>query len=425
MKKILCLLLGGFVLVFTSCFKDSGSGTFTYFKATPVYEDLSQAWDGDLVTEARSIVDPGKIYIGDDFILIGEEGKGIHIVNNDDIDNPIPTAFISIPGNKEFFVNENIVYAESLSDFVKIDISNMDNIQLVHRNINLIAEPLLNDKGETLVDFTFEKVTEKLDLDGELYNALNGGNNFVYFDYLNEIIPSSALPSSFAGSGGSSGAVNRIAVKDEYIYLIDKFGMTVIEDQGNSLVKIDEGNIRGQGDLETVFADGDLLFFGTSQSVEVFNISNPSQPFQVNAFTHATSCDPVLPKGDVAYVTLRTGMFEDERPCAGTVNQLVTLEIRDESSIVPSSFINMESPYGLTVANTTLYVGEGANGLKIFDVENRYEPSLIKSIENIEAFDIIAHPNRPELILVTGPNGLQQFEVSETLGLELKSTILF
>ncbi len=425
MKKILCLLLGGFVLVFTSCFKDSGSGTFTFFKATPVYEDLSQAWDGDLVTEARSIVDPGKIYIGDDFILIGEEGKGIHIVNNDDIDNPIPTAFISIPGNKEFFVNENILYAESLSDFVKIDISNMDNIQLVHRNINLISEPLLNDKGETLVDFTFEEVTEKLDLDGELYNALNGGNNFVYFDYLNEIIPSSALPSSFAGSGGSSGAVNRIAVKDEYIYLIDKFGMTVIEDQGNSLVKIDEGNIRGQGDLETVFADGDLLFFGTSQSVEVFNISNPSQPFQVNAFSHATSCDPVLPKGDVAYVTLRTGMFEDERPCAGTVNQLVTLEIRDESGIVPSSFINMESPYGLTVANTTLYVGEGANGLKIFDVENRYEPSLIKSIENIEAFDIIAHPNRPELILVTGPNGLQQFEVSETLGLELKSTILF
>lgn len=425
MKKILCLLLGGFALVLTSCLKDSGAGTFTYFKATPVYEDLSQAWTGDLVTEAKPIVDPGKIYIGNDFILIGEEGEGIHIVDNDDINNPTTKAFINIPGNKEFFVQGNTVYAESLSDFIKLDITNLENIQLVHRSINMVSEPLMNDKGETLVNFTFEEVTERLSLDGEVYNALNGGDNYIYYDYLDEIIPSSALPSSFAGSGSSSGAVNRIAVKDDIVYLIDKFGMTVIEDEGSSLVKLDEGTVRWEGDLETVFADGDLLFFGTSQSVEVFNISTPSQPFQVNAFAHATSCDPVLPVDDVAYVTLRTGIFADERPCAGSVNQLVTLDISDENTIAPTTLIDMESPYGLTVSNNLLYVGEGANGLKIFDLENKYEPTLTKDIKDIEAFDIISHPNRSDLILVTGPDGLQQFEISENLGLELKSTILF
>jgi len=424
MKKISFLLLGGFVLVLSSCLKDSGSTTLTYFKATPVYQDLDQLWEDDLVTEARSIEDPGKIYIGEDFILIGEENEGIHIVDNNDINNPITKAFINIPSNKEFFVEGSTIYAESVTDFVKIDISDLDNVNLIHRNKNVITESIYNDKGEALTKFTFEEVTETMEIGSETYQALNGGQNtYLYYNYLNEIIPSSALPSSFAGSGGSSGAVNRIAVNNDNIYLIDKNRIIVLEDMGSSTSYVAEEYVGSFGDLETIYVEGDLLFLGTTQSVEIMSITNPAQPQYLNQFSHATSCDPVLPKGDVAYVTLRTGLFD--RPCEGTVNELVVLDISEPNNIAPTDTEQMKSPYGLSISNTTLYVGEGANGLKIFDITDKFNPSLIKNIENIEAYDIISHPNRSDLILITGPDGLQQFEVSDDLGLDLKSTILF
>ena len=70
--------------------------------------------------------------------------------------------------------------------------------------------------------------------------------------------------------------------------------------------------------METIYPQGDELFVGSQESVRVFDIAEPSAPSFKSSFNHRRSCDPVLPDGDVAYVTLRS----NNSNCPGDNNAL-------------------------------------------------------------------------------------------------------
>lgn len=408
-------------MILSSCVKDGGTADVTYSKATAVYGDLEDSRNTALNAPASEIVNPGKIYIGEDFILIGEEGKGVHVIDNSNSSSPVITNFINIPGNKEFYVEGNTLYAESIYDFMKIDISNTGSAQLLSRANDVIAAPSYNDNGEALLYFEFEKVTESLKLNSPEYsNAIT--YNSVHYNYLENVIPNSAVPSSFAGTTGQSGTVNRIAVDGDNFYVITKNDLKVFEQTGSDINMVSDTRIAFGTNLETIFAHNDHIFLGTSNSMEIYDVSSPTQPRQLDRFDHATSCDPVYPKGDVAYVTLRTG---DDRMCPGDVNALIALNIEDYTSITQTSEIQMYSPFGMTSKDDVLYVGEGANGLKMFDITNAESPSLIKFDQGIEAYDIIAHPNNDGQILIAGPNGLSQYLIDEEYHFQLESMIQY
>ncbi|MEM6697343.1 MAG: hypothetical protein AAF599_03035, partial [Bacteroidota bacterium] len=198
-----------------------------------------------------------------------------------------------------------------------------------------------------------------------------------------------------------------IATVDEYVYVVSRSKLNTFKDDGQ-LALIASDNVHWS--METIFPEGDRLFIGTRNSMEVFSIVNREQPRQVSSFFHANSCDPVYPDGDVAYVTLRTGDFAD---CPGDVNALLVLDIDDVSFPTQIQEIVMDSPYGMSLLADKLYVGEGANGLKIFDATDRRNLKLEKSDANVEAYDIIRHPNRTDLILIAGTNGLQQYKIED------------
>ncbi|MBE62144.1 MAG: hypothetical protein CMB89_07260, partial [Flammeovirgaceae bacterium] len=120
---LVCLALSSFILL--SCEDDFGKKTVTYTKATALYGDLDALRATPLNGHARDIVDPGKIFVYDNLILVGEEGHGIHVIDNTDPQNPSAVSFLSIPGNREFFISEGTLYAESMYDMLKIDISNI------------------------------------------------------------------------------------------------------------------------------------------------------------------------------------------------------------------------------------------------------------------------------------------------------------
>ena len=71
----------------------------------------------------------------------------------------------------------------------------------------------------------------------------------------------------------------------------------------------------------------------------------------------------------------------------------------------------MESPYGMTMIGDRLYVGEGANGLKIFDATLPRSLVFESWDRHIEAYDIIAHPIRTDLVQVAGPVGFSQYQI--------------
>lgn len=405
MRQHLFLLLLA-VAILHSCTEDLGTVDVTYTKATAIYGDLNQVRNTPLLDAPKEIDNPGKIFVSNDFLLIGEEEKGIHVIDNSDPNNPTPARFVNIPGNREFYVKGNTLYAESYYDLVKIDLSDVQQPTLVSRLENAFGEELVNAKGEVLIGFNFEQVTESMKPSNPVRQQPWGQQEIYYYDYAQTLIPPSAVPASFAGSsGGAIGSVNRIATVDEYVYVVSRAKLNTFRDNGTlELVASDYVH----NSMETIFPDGDRLFVGTRNSMEVFSIINRAQPQQVGSFFHANSCDPVYPDGDVAYVTLRTGDFAD---CPGDVNALLVLDINDVGFPTQIQEIVMESPYGMSLLADKLYVGEGANGLKVFDATDRRNLKLETSDPKVEAYDIIRHPNRTDLILIAGTNGLQQYKI--------------
>lgn len=416
MKKVIFPLLLLTAIAFQSCTKDFGKVEVTYTKATAVYSDLSEMRAIPLMGEVQPVVNPGKIFVAEDLILIGEEEKGIHVVDNTDPANPSAQAFINIPKNREYYIEGDHLYAESLYDMLKIDISDKNNPILISRVENAFAQDITNDNGEVLTGFTFEEVTEEVDGDSRLLDQIWGWNNVFFHDFANQLIPPSAVPASFAGTSSNAiGAVNRIAYQNNHVYVIGRSNMTIFEDQ-EELSFISTNPVGWQ--METIFPHEDNIFVGSQTAMQIFDVSNPERPEVISSFWHATSCDPVYPVDDVAYVTLRTG---DATDCPGDENSLVVLDISNISNPIETQSIEMESPYGLTLANDRLYVGEGSNGLKIYDATNRKQLELLTFDQSIEAYDVIHHPTRSDLLLVAGPEGLGQYEIEGTEKLALVS----
>lgn len=429
MKKLILFFLP--MLLFSACTKDFGTISMTYQKATAIYGDLKEIRNTPLVGTARTTVEnPGKIFVSDQFLLIGEEGKGIHVLDNTNAEAPQPLYFMNIPGNREFFVKDNIIYGESYYDVVKIDISNITAPRLVTRLENAFLErELTNSKGEALIGFDFQEVSEEVKLGSEMYKQLEQEttNNVLYFDYAQSLIPPSAVPASFAGNSNStSGTVNRIGIYDDYVYFVSFHKLTALKDNLDWLELM--SSTHHGNDMETIFIQDDLLYIGARTSMRILSLDTPAQPTLVSFFSHPNSCDPVYPYDDVIYLTLRSGDFGG---CFGDQNALWVLESANRNNLTNNRFMNtnvlqqidMKSPYGMMMIDDKLYVGEGANGLKIFDATNTRQLSLLHWDKSVAAYDIIPHPSRKDLILIAGPNGLGQYKMSNDNNFDLLSWV--
>ena len=422
MRKQYAFILITF-LFFQGCIEDSGTVTVTYEKATAIYGDLSALRNQTLFSASRPITDAGKIFIGEDFLLIGEEGEGIHVFDNTVPENPVNIGFINIFGSREFYLAGNDLSAESVYDMVKIDLTNIRQPQLVSRVNDAFATPVENSTGEQLVGFSHETVTEEFDInDSRLQEIRRSINKTLYLNFEQQLIPPSAVPTSFAGnSNGTIGTVNRIAEHNGYVYVIGSSRLSVFSSAGNFELMYDQEI--GWG-METVYPLGDRLFVGTQNSMEVYDISNPVAPEFEGNYWHPTSCDPVLPVDEnTAYVSLRSGEFA---ACPGDTNELLVLDIDGNFGQVSEiQSFGLNSPYGMTLKGDRLYVGEGANGLAVFDASNPRSLRLINIDRSIEAYDIIPHPTRPELILIAGPEGYSQYQIQASDVFLFVSTVRF
>lgn len=86
---------------------------------------------------AREIENPGKIYVINEFLLVVDQLKGIHVFDNSDPENPENVGFIQITGSNDVAVRDNILYADQATDLLAIDISNPENVQIASRVKNV------------------------------------------------------------------------------------------------------------------------------------------------------------------------------------------------------------------------------------------------------------------------------------------------
>jgi len=85
------------------------------------------------VIEKESIDLPGRIYVYDNYLLVNDQAQGIHIYDNSNVNSPTHLSFISIPGNMDFSVRNNTIYADNLTDLVVIDMSQPQKPAVVNR----------------------------------------------------------------------------------------------------------------------------------------------------------------------------------------------------------------------------------------------------------------------------------------------------
>ena len=406
MKKLFVLIFC-LPLLFASCSKDNATISLTFKKGTALYADIEEIRSVELVSAPKMIENAGKLFLGDNYILIGENGKGIHVLDNTDPSNPVNIGFLQLPFTNEFFVDNDIIYAESQYDFIKIDLSDINNPIMVDRVEYAFAEAIQNADGLALVGFSYETVTRSFKTDSEEAQALRD-SYYLYYDYNNSVIPASSVPSSFVGSErGVKGTVNKIAVYSNHVYVLSNSKLHTFQDSPTDIMLVENTDIGW--DNETIYAEGNHLFIGTQSSMIIMDVTNPSSPIETSTYNHPNSCDPVLPIGNVAYLTLRTVDFTG---CSGDENTLEVLDISNIYSPEQITTIPMTSPYGMTMINNKLYVGEGTNGMSIFDAADPANPLLINSNTSIVAYDVIQHPSIPNRILTTSDFGLSQYEVN-------------
>lgn len=81
----------------------------------------------------------------------------------------------------------------------------------------------------------------------------------------------------------------------------------------------------------------------------------------------------------------------------------------------------MSNPHGLSKDANTLFICDGAAGLKIYNAADPKNLSLLKTIGGIETYDVIAYNNRA---LVVAKDGLYQYDYSNLNAIKLLSKII-
>lgn len=408
------------VLLFASCDLDQCEQTVTYTKAIAIYVDLEDVRSQQLIEDARfEIEEPGKIFLSEDLILISEKGKGVHVIDNSIPASPTTTSFINVPGSYEMYSDGGFLYINSYFDMLKIDISDPANISLAKRLPDAFEYLEIGDNmGRQLIGFEYIEVTEEQDCNNMVYQ----NDQIYFFDYEGTILDQSAIPTSFVSSGSTVGTANRMAVLEDQLFVVNKTDLYAFDIVDNELSVSSTINrqLHVGWNVETIYAMQPFLFIGTQTGMQIHGVSSTGIT-SLGAFTHAQACDPVLPTSEgVAYVTLRSG---DD--CPGDLNSLNIIDINNVQFPNQIDQYALDSPYGMTIIGNLLYVAQGESGFSIFDKTDPERIIFLQAVRDIEAYDIIRHPTRTDLVLVANRNGLSQYSVTADHDFSTISTIGF
>lgn len=398
----------------TGCYDDTCSSVMTYEKWTPIYADMADLRTTSILPEnSRDLVQPGKVYVHGDYLLINEVRQGIHIINNADPSSPTPVAFLPIRGNVDLAVHSGHLYADQVKDLLVFDFQNPAAPTLVHRAADALpglGQP--DSDGRVIVDYHREEVTEEVDctrqemMAAEPVIIMNGDDN-LRVDFVSAQIGSDAT--------SIGGSMSRFTVANGHLYTIGDSDMEVFDlslvQQPTKVNTVSVGS-----DIETVFPYGDQLFVGSMSAMFIMDASTASAPTLRATFEHATACDPVFVAGNHAYVTLRTG-----NACGGWLNQLQIIDVSNLDQPQLMRTVNLSNPHGLSVRNKKLYIGEGVNGLTVFDIPDPIAPQFSEQISHHHAYDIISASDTH--IIVIGDDGLYQYSTLNSTALQELSRI--
>ncbi len=405
-------------LIFFMACEDTAKETRIVY--VPEYMTLDELRSSVKSTQPEEISNPGKIYYKDGYLFVNEVSQGIHIINNNNPENPQKVTFINIPGNNDLAIKGNILYADSYIDLVAIDIGNLSDIKEVYRLDSIFryywpeipdySHDVLFKADESSIITGWEKKVVSREQERTEFRSYH---SFLRFD---DMMVFMAETQGFSSSAGTGGSMARFTIKDDYLYIVQEYDMNVLDiSELYNPKHLNTLNI-GWG-LETIFQYKNNLFIGSQTGMYIYDITSPATPEQLSVFNHLRSCDPVVVDDDYAYVTLRSGTL-----CMNGNNQLDVIDISDISDPKLVKSYNMTNPHGLGIDNKILFICDGSAGLKIYDATDPMEitDNNIASYPDIDAYDVI--PLQGTLML-TAKDGIYQYEYSDIKDIKFLSRI--
>ena len=297
--SIICVLL---MAVMSSC-TDKVYETFT--ANSPVYMSYSDLRSAVKMTLPCQINNPGKIYFKDNYLFVNEKMRGVHVFDVSNPKNPQNKGFIMIPGNIDIAIKDNVLYADSYIDLVSIDVSDFSKIKELGRVEKAFAYTLptydtnypiagIDETKGVVTGWEIKSIRQELE---QRYYP-------IYCDYTSN---SYSLNSGMSGSTGTTygvgGSMARFGLYKDFLYTISQSNLYTFKlNSASSVTLLNTSYV--SWNVETIFITDNHMFLGTRNGLIVESLEVPEKPSLSGTFSHMKSCDPVVIKGDLAFVTL-------------------------------------------------------------------------------------------------------------------------
>ncbi len=135
---------------------DTGPGYVNPYK--PIFMMRADMESNIKLKGPQTILEPGKIYLKDQWIYIIEKFRGIHVIDNANPEHPANFAFISIDGCIDMAIKNNVLYADNAVDLIAIRF-NPEMTEIVPtKRIEDVFPVLLSPEGRGL---SWEEQTAK------------------------------------------------------------------------------------------------------------------------------------------------------------------------------------------------------------------------------------------------------------------------
>lgn len=418
-------ILPGLMILFlaiTSC-TDKIYETFT--ANAPIYMSYEELRSAVKMSPAREINKPGKIYFKDQFVLINEMMEGVHVFDVSDPANPQNKGFIEIPGNVDIAIKNNILYADSYVDLVSIDVSNFDNVTETGRVQNIFPYTLpvydpnypigrIEQQKGVVVGWEVKSIRQEIE---QRYYPI------YYYDKGNYALNEASYSGGIGGTSGGTtygvgGSMARFALYQDLLYIVNQTSLMTFKLKSALEAALINTTYTGWN-AETIYIADQHLFLGTQNGLIVQSLEVPERPSAAGTYSHMTSCDPVVIKGDLAFVTLKGGTT-----CrGGTLNQLDVIRMSDNySKFNLLKSYPMYGPNGLGIDGDLLFICDGYAGLKIYNAADplTITDHPIASFPSIHAYDIIPMSN---YLFLIGEDGFLLYDYKNIQDIKQIGTI--
>ena len=386
------------------------------------------------VSEPKSeVCDPSGFYVYEDLLFVVERNNGLHIIDNGVPTNPVPIAFLPVPGGQGIAARNGILYLSQYTDLLAFDLRTPRKPVFLSRaeNVFPIYGVFAQQLSATQFVTEYRATPETVTVDCGSTRFGSGGwleGDLIFFD-VNCTTCSVAgfsrrgsnLSSSTAEVVGQGGSLARFTINNGTLYVVDDQSLRTF-DLADPTAPNHIGTHRvGNGwGIETIFPYKNQLYIGSTTGMHIFDVSDPNDPDFLSTFEHVLSCDPVVVQDDLAYVTLWGGST-----CGSQQDQLEVIDVSDPRRPTSLQIVPMERSHGLGVADGKLFLCAYDQGVRVFDLtdggllgEQLYED------DRLLAKDVIVLPQNDQLIVFgEGEAGLEQYRYFEDGSLESLSHI--